>query len=195
MSADNIIKKIKSILIKYIIVFFNLLFKQLTKNAQLLKFDYKYSNQLNRRVEFNLFKMKLEDLASLNTSTKYVKFEKCYNKEIKRKIKNNDISIIDENNEKIYHTLMFVFNLTFYEWLDLIRGNKNFEDLDNYYEHNGFIDFDLLQKYFVGINQILNKLKENEKYLVKFNFYLYNYERWFYLKTQRKLTGKKQNLI
>lgn len=113
MSADNIVKKIKSILIKYIIIFFNLLFKQLTKNAQLLKLNYKYSNQLKRRVEFNLFKMKLEDLASLDISPKYVKFEQCYNKEIIRKIKEKDESIIDESNEKAYHTLMFLFNLTF----------------------------------------------------------------------------------
>jgi len=195
MSADNVIKKIKSILIKYIIIFFNLLFKQLTKNAQLLKLNYKYSNQLNRRVEFNLFKMKLEDLASLDISPKYVKFEQCYNKEIIRKIKEKDESIIDESNEKAYHTLMFVFNLTFYEWFDLIRGNKNFEDLDYYYEHSWFIDLNLLKKYFVDINQILKEIKENEKYLAKFAFYLYNYERWFYLKTPSKLTGKKQNLI
>ena len=195
MSADNVIKKIKSILIKKVLEFFNQLFRHLTKNIQLLKLDYKYSNQLKRTVEFNLFKKKLEDLISLNISPKYVKFEKSYNKEIIRKIKNKEENIIDETNEKAYHTLMFVFNLTFYEWLDLIRGNKNFEDLDNYYEHSGFIDLDLLKNNFVGINQILNNLKGDEKYLAKFTFYLYNYERWFYLKTARNLTEKKKNTI
>ena len=190
MSADNIIKKIKCILMKNIFTFLNKILKSTTKDVQILKLDYKYCNQLNRSVEFKLLKMKLKQLMSLDISPKYSKLQKYYNKEIIEKIINKDKSVIDETKENDYKTLMFVLNLTFREWLDLLLGKKNFQDLAYYYGYNGFINFDLINNNFVGINQILNKFEENENYFSRLVFYFYNYERWFYLKAGR-ITKKK----
>ena len=86
MTADNIIKKIKIIVMKNIIDFLNQLLKETTKNAKLYRLAYKYSNQLNRAVEFKFLRMKLKELVSLDISPKYIKVKKCYNSEIITKI-------------------------------------------------------------------------------------------------------------
>ena len=191
MTADNIIKKIKNIIMKNIIDFLNQLLKETTKNVKLCKLDYKYSNQINRAVEFKLLRMKLKELASLDISPKYVKAQKYYNREIIKKIINKEESIIDETQENYYNTLMFVFNLTFSEWLDLLTVKKNVKDLASYYKVNGKINLDLIENNFVGINQILSNFEENENYFARFVFYFYNYERWFYLKAGRIIKKKK----
>ena len=190
MAGDNIIKKIKSISIKNAIGFLNQLFRKLNKNIQLLKLDFRYSKQLKREVDFNLLEKKLKDLASLDITSKFKNFKAYYNKEIIEKIENKDESIIEKTNENLYDTLMFVFKLTFRNWLDLITGKKNFEDFAFYYEGNGFINFDLIRNNFVDINQILENMEEDEKYLAKFVFYFYNYERWFTLKAGRNIKKK-----
>ena len=118
MTEDNIIKKIKIIIMKNIIDFLNQLLKETTKNAKLYKLAYKFSNQLNRAVEFKFLRMKLKELVSLEISPKYGRVKKTFNKEITTKIIKKDESVIDETKEKYYNTLMFVFNLIFREWLD-----------------------------------------------------------------------------
>ena len=172
---------------KNIIDFLNQLLKETTKNAKLYRLDYKYSNQLNREVEFKLLRMKLKELVSLDISPKYATVKKSFNKEIITKIIKKEESVIDENKEKYYNTLMFVLNLTFREWLNLLTGKRNIQDLSFFYKVNGEINLDLIQKNFVGINQILNNFdeNENENYFARFVFYFYNYERWFYLKVGR----------
>ena len=125
--------------------------------------------------------MKLRELVSLDISPKYIRVKESFNKEIITIIIKKEESVIDETKEKYYNTLMFVLNLTFREWLDLLTGKRNIQDLSSFYKVNGEINFDLIQKNFVGINQILNNFDENENYFVRFVFYFYNYERWFYL--------------
>ena len=191
MTADNIIKRIKIIIMKNIIDFLNQLLKETTKNAKLYRLAYKYSNQLNRAVEFKFLRMKLKELVSLDISPKYVKVKESFNKEIITKIIKKEESVIDETKEKYYNTLMFVLNLTFREWLDLLTGKRNIQDLSSFYKDNGEINFDLIQKNFVGINQILNYFDENENYFARFVFYFYNYERWFYLKVGRIIKKNK----
>ncbi len=195
MTADNIIKKIKIIIMKNIIDFLNQLLKETTQNVKLCKLDYKYSNQINRAAEFKLLRMKLKELVSLDISPKYVKVHKYYNKEIIEKMINKDERLINDIKENDYNTLMFVLNLTFREWLDLLTGKRNFQDLSSYYKVNGEINFDLIKKNFVGINQILNNFDENENYFARFIFYFYNYERWFYLKAGRIIKKEKKIII
>ena len=195
MTADNIIKKIKIIIMKNIIDFLNKLFKETTENVKLCKLDYKYSNAINRAIEFKLFRMQLKELVSLDISPKYVKVHKYYNKEIIEKMINKDERLINDIKENDYNTLMFVLNLTFREWLDLLTGKRNFQDLSSYYKVNGEINFDLIKKNFVGINQILNNFDENENYFARFIFYFYNYERWFYLKAGRIIKKEKKIII
>ena len=195
MTADNIIKKIKIIIMKNIIDFLNKLFKETTENVKLCKLDYKYSNAINRAIEFKLFRMQLKELVSPDISPKYVKVHKYYNREIIEKMINKDERLINDIKENDYNTLMFVLNLTFREWLDLLTGKRNFQDLSSYYKVNGEINFDLIKKNFVGINQILNNFDENENYFARFIFYFYNYERWFYLKAGRIIKKEKKIII
>ena len=51
---------------------------------------------------------------------------------------------------------MFILNLTFREWLDLLIVKQNFQDLSSYYKVNEKINLDLIENNFVGINQILS---------------------------------------
>jgi len=118
MTEDNIIKKIKIIIMKNIIDFLNQLLKETTKNVKLYKLAYKYTDQRNQAVEFKLLRMKLKELVSLEISPKYGRVKKTFNKEITTKIIKKEESVIDETKEKYYNTLMFVFNLIFREWLD-----------------------------------------------------------------------------
>ena len=192
MTADNIIKKIKNIIMKNIIDFLNQLLKETTKNAKLYKLAYKFSDQLNRALEFKFLRMKLKELVSLDISPKYVRVQKSFNKEIITKIIKKEESVIDETKEKNYNTLMFILNLTFREWLDLLTVKQNFQDLLSYYKVNEKINLDLIENKFVGINQILNNFEENENYIARLVFYFYNYERWFYLKAGRIIKKKKK---
>ena len=137
--------------------------------------------------------MKLRELVSLDISPKYIRVKESFNKEIITKIIKKEESVIDESKEKYYNTLMFVLNLTFHEWSDLLTGKRNIQDLSSFYKVNGEINFDLIQKNLVGINQILNNFDENENYFARFVFYFYNYERWFYLKSGRIIKKKINN--
>ena len=62
MTPDNIIKKIKSILFKYIIEFLNKLLKKVSKKIKLAKLDYKYINKLKRKDDLLLLKIKSKEL-------------------------------------------------------------------------------------------------------------------------------------
>jgi len=193
MDSDNIIKKIKALLFKNILAFLNNLFNYTTlNNIRLLKLDSKYVNQLNSIFELNLIGMKLKELLSLEVSSKIKKKGKKYNQQILEKIENKNIWMKDE---KDYDTLMFILNLTFRDWLNLFTGKQNFRDLAEYYYVNeSSIDINIIEKSFVGINEVLPKLKDNfnfikesdEKYFANFIFFLFNYERWFLIKKPRK---------
>ena len=68
------------------------------------------------------------------------------------------------------------------DWLDLLTRKKNFEYLFNHYGiDETSINNEIIEESFVGINEVLSKFKENEKYFSRFVFYLYNYERWFFM--------------
>ena len=186
MTPDNIIKKIKSILFKYIIEFLNKLLKKVSKKIKLAKLDYKYINKLKRKDDLLLLKIKSKELLSLNISPKYRSLKKDYNKKIIEQIENKNEFIINEDNNHFYDTLIFVLNLSFGDWLDLFTRKKNCEDLFNYYgiDKNN-INNKIIEESFLGINEVLNQFEENEKYFSRFVFYLYNYERWFFIKKPR----------
>jgi len=108
--GDNIMKKIKCQLFKYIIPFFNELLKIF--NIKLLKLDYKYIRKLNHSYELKLFECKLKDLLSLYISPKYK--DKNLNNDYNKKIIDNFINKENKENEnifnknkKIYDTLIF----------------------------------------------------------------------------------------
>ncbi len=191
-APDNIIKKIKAITFNYILTFLNNLLKNATKsNIKFIKINYKYVNMLNRNFEFQLLSMKLKDLLSLEMSPKYIKTigEEHYNQQIIEVIEKRSEDNIENNP---YYTLNFVLNITYREWLNLFTGKKNLSELSNDYGFNkNLINFEKIEKSFVGINDLLNTFQEDDdEFIAYFIFLFFNYERWFFIKKARNRKNK-----
>jgi len=189
MVPDNIIKKIKAKIFKYLLFFMNNLLKKGTNNRHItfLNLDYKkYINKLNISFEKELLSMKLKDLLSLDLSSKYKDENKDNNKDILKIIENKGEGII---NKDIADTLKAILDITFRDWLDLFTGKKQIKELYDVNELS--IKFDMIEKSFVGINGVLNNFKkEDEKYFASFVLFFFNYERWFLIKTPRGVKNK-----
>ncbi len=190
MAPDNIIKKIKGILFKYIIIFFNLLLSKMNLDIKLLKIDHKHIKKLSRAIELQLLSLQLEDILSLEISPKFKKKSENYNKEVIEEIKNSEI-MLNEKNDFNYDTLMFVLKISFRKWLDVFTGKDSIENIGKDYTGNQTkINFELIEESFVGINTLLSdfekKNKNDNNYFALFVFYLYNYERYSFLKSTKK---------
>ena len=189
MSSDNITKKIKAKLFLYALYFLNNISNRANENNKnkLMKLDYKFINRLNRKIDLKYLDTSLKDLFSMDISIKYKKMSiisKNYNRITIEKILNEE----DD-------TILFAFNMTFRDWLDLFTFKKSVADIMNLYDLSYYknIDSERIEKSMVGIDQLLNKMvdKIDEDYFSYFIFHLYNYERWFFIKKGRKL--KKNN--
>jgi len=102
-------------------------------------------------------------LLSLYISPKYK--DKNLNNDYNKKIIDNFINKENKENEnifnknkKIYDTLIFLFNLTYRDWLNLMTEETNFEELAQN-NNVGNIDFEIINNNFTGINKLLNNLK------------------------------------
>ena len=194
MTPDNIIKKIKAKLFEYIVKFFNSLLNKISLDNELAKIDYKFVDNLKRENEFQLLRSPLKDVLSLDVSPKYKFYDIAYNKKVIKAI------IENEKNNFNYDTLMFVLNMTFREWFDVFTGKENFENIAKDYTGNKTkINFGQIKESFVGINTLLSDLiieskvdKVDDDYFAFYVFYLYNYERWFFLKSPRNRRKSKE---
>ncbi len=116
--------------------------------------------------------MTLKELLSKDISPKFTSLSADYNK---RRIE----QILKERRDN--NILIYIFNMTYREWIDIftlkksIKTNKNIsEEICQAIEKNMPKIADLL------INILI---KENDSdFLFNFIFYLYNYEKWFFLK-------------
>ena len=202
-SQDNIIKKIKSKLLDYLLKFINNLlntllkiklnlFTQIGKNENLekekiiKKIDYKkIVDDMKRENNLNFLKMNLKELLSNDISSKYSTYSKDINKKIIDEI------LIKENDNKI---IILVFNLTFIEWIDIFTYKKEIKDikalniLNN--ESKNIINntFERADKLLEEIYQINNE----RNYFSRFVSILYNYERWFLIKKGRQRKDKNE---
>ena len=189
MSQDNIIKKIKSKIFNYIIIFMNNMIDESEKGInKFYKLNYKYINQINRNIDLQFLEMKIEELLSMEISPKLKKKDPNFNKNIINKIKNKE----EYDDVKDYNTIIFVLNLTFEEWLSLLTLKKSVEDLiaeKELYEKD--INIQKIKKN-LNVPEILGKMTtEDDFYFSKFIFLLYNYERWFTIKKPRNKKSKK----
>ena len=147
--------------------------------VELLKINYKFINRLKKDKEFKFLNMNLKDIFSKDISPKYnkTKFPNDYNKKIIEKV----LKIKDDD-----ETILFVFKMSLRDWLDIFTLKKSILDIINGYSNINMsnIDFGRIEKSWVGIDKLLNEIKEKngEYYLTHFIICLYNYERWFYLK-------------
>ena len=196
MASDNIIKKIKAKLFESILNFNNTLLSKMNLNINLVKIDYKFIDKIGRQNELQLLKTLLKDILSWNITRKYKHIEEKYNKYIIESIIESKATI-NKYNDFNYDTLMFVLNITFRDWLNVLTGKNNFESLANDYKGNqDKINFNIIKESFVGINDFLGDLVEesDDKYFAFFVFYLYNYERWFCIKSPRTKKKKEEEI-
>ena len=186
LASDNIIKKIKTEFFKYIVLFINNIIstKNLIYNHKIYKIDYELINRLNREIDLKYLNTTLKDLLSLNVSPKFTKVEPESNKNYIEKILNE--KSIDE-------TIKFALNMTFRDFIDIFSYKKKVKELLNEYKVNDYNIEDMynkIEKNLVGVEDLFNKLAKSDKtdkyYFSNFVFYLYNYEKWFFMKRGRK---------
>ena len=190
MASDNIIKKIKAEIFKYLTQFLNNIInykKTPEENNKIYRINYCFINQLNREIDLRYLNMPLKDLFSLlNVSPKYSTKTPESNKIYIKKLLNGQA---DE-------AIKFAFNMTLRDWIDIFSFKKEVKDLLNKYniKDNKNIICKKIKKSLVAVDDLLNNLaekEENQKYFSNFTFYLYNYELWFFKKKGRKSKSKK----
>lgn len=182
MSPDNIIKKIKSKIILYLVKFMNqMIDKNEKEKNKFYKLNYKFINQLKRNKDLQLLKMKIEELLSMKISPKYKKLGSDFNKNLIMKIKNKTQYVKD------YNSIIFILNLKFEEWISLFTYKKTINEIIIEKELDAKdINIEKMQESLIGVDQILRKMtKENDLFFSYFIFFLYNYEAWFFAKSGR----------
>jgi hypothetical protein len=194
-SRNNILQKIKTSIIEYLIIFINSILKlsldekvintyiiktqkknSQNKNSEIIKplDNQLYGTKTSRRDNLNFLYMPLKELLSQDISTKYSNFDKKANKIIIE-------DILENHNNK---TIDFILNLKVSDWLDVFLKKKEFLDL-------GFKSLTMN----VGVEELFQKIyTENEKnYLSYFFLYIYNFERIIKIIKPRK-SKKKDNI-
>ena len=184
MKSDNIIKKLKGKIFEYAILFLNIISNKKDKGEKLVNLNYNdYINGLNRKENLKYLNMKLKDLFSQDISLRFSTKPKDFNKKLIKKILNKNT---DE-------TIKFAFNITLRDWLDLFTLKKSVEEL---LKENNFADKDIdygkIKESIFDVGEFLNEImdKNGNEYLTPFIFLLYNYERWFSIKKERKKRKK-----
>lgn len=181
MSHDNIIKKLKAIIFDNIINFLNNILKPVKETKfKLLQLSYEFINKLKRDEELKNLNSSLKELASKQISKKY-KTKLAHLDFNKRLIEN----ILKNQNDP---TILFAFNLSLKNWIDLFCRKKTVNQLlieNNLNESD--IDSERINNSLTRVDTLLYDIKINNspEYLISFIFLLYNYEAWFYLKKGR----------
>ena len=171
---DHIIIRIKYMLLNYCFEFVNkMIYKSDEKGLKLLRINYKYLMNLNRKMNLNLFKMTLQQIFSLDISHRYSKFPLDHNKKLINEILEQKIEIED------FDTIKFIFNITFNDWIDLFTYKKDLFTLVK--EYNAVnVNYTKIQNNFIGINHSLNKILEyGDHFYSLFLYYAFNFQRWF----------------
>lgn len=165
-SIDNIMKKVRVHLFKYLVFSINkILKKDSSIKKRLSNLNYVFVSQLRKK----------DNLRDLDDS-----INNLLSKNPKNKIIIEDIIKKNINNEKIND----IFNLTFREWIYIFTMEK--EPTIEEIQFDGFYSF---------LEEILDKNKDEESYFVNFIFCLYNFEKWFISKKKRspKIKLQKKN--
>ena len=178
-SEDNIIKKIKAKLFFYPLIFLNnILNRKIYDKNRLYPIDYKYINKLNKDIDLKMLKMPLKDIYSLDVSSKYPSIAEQFNKNVINKIIEKKIEVED------YPTTIFAFNLSFERWLELFTYKKKISEIIKDYEGFKDVNIEKIEKSLLGVEDLLKTISEtnDEDYFSFYTFFLYNYERYFYIR-------------
>ena len=202
-AIDNIIKKIKTSLLNYLIEFINnllntfinddnkiLLYKNLKRKIQdkklIKELDYdNIVNNVKKEINLEFLKMSLKDFLSQDITTKYRTLPVDSNK-----ILIEEIIKIEKDNEII----MFILkDFTIGNWIDVFTYKKELKDFGNLNEEK----IKKIMDKFIRVDKLLEeiyKLNNENNYFSRFFIILYNYERYFFIKRERqKKLKEKQN--
>ena len=168
-SEDNIIKKIKGYLIRYLEKFVNNFISD--KNKKLKHIDYnKNIKNVKKDSELELMQKNIKDILSSEISRKNSNLELTYNEKIIRSMLN------DNKNKELFNS---VLNLKFIDWINLFTLEKNVSNI-NMFSKNYYSE---IEKKIPNIEDLFQKILENNEndniYLLKFIYLLYNYENYF----------------
>ena len=185
--ADNIIKKIKAKIFDNCLKFINkIIYTNEEEGIQLLKHDYKYIDQLNRKKNLDLFEMPLMDLFSLDISGKYKSKSKDYNEKMIKEI------IQQKFEHEDYDTIMFLFRISLNDYIELFTYKKDIFEV--MYKYNAInVNYSKIKENLIGANHLLNEISKNndDKYFTLFLLYTFNFQRWFYIKKGRNRKSKR----
>ena len=201
-SGDNIIKKIKLKLLEGFLKFVNKVINGTLDKAKLIRYNkilrpfksnnekcedllkimnYKNIRRLNKNIDLSILYMPFKELFSKDISPIFSKLKRDSNKIIIEKL------LQEEYNKE---NIIFVLNMRFKDWIDIFTFKREFNSISNIHDKN----FDNLVGYLEYVDKlILDIYRKNSKdnYLLYYIIYLYNYERWFCLKTGRNRISKK----
>ena len=198
-SHDNIVKKIKSKILSYLLIFVNSILKSVLEESKIKYYiriirkiqndkepdiedlikdlDYnKIVNETKREKNLNFLKLPLKDFLSIDISPKFSTYSRDSNKKV--------ISEIIKN-EKDNEIILFILNdLTLGNYLDIFLYKKELKDF-------GKLDKENIHKImdkFIRIDNLLEeiyKLNYENNYFSIFISIIYNIERWFFIKQER----------
>jgi hypothetical protein len=198
-TPDNIIKKIKTKILKYLLIFINkLIYSIFDKNTiksclktingseyeekdevGFIKYlDYNiYVNKMKKDSNIKNLKTTLKDFLSNNVSTKF--------KNIKDDTNKNIIEELSKQNNEIFN---FIFNLKLGDWLDVFLYKKEIEEFKEFGKINGNqikIIMDSFQRVDKLLINLCKKYNTDYDYVSSFIYHMYNFERWFLIKIDR----------
>ena len=153
-SEDNIMRKIKVNILTELVDYCNI---HISK--KIIHLDYKYKSNLKKDINIKMLNSSLKEILSYETSSKYGQGIKDHNKNII-----DDILEKEANNEKIKALLEMKLN----KWIDEIFLFK-----ENSGDNNKFKGLESTLFY------IIKKFPNDNDYLTRFVFYLYNFSNWF----------------
>ena len=168
-TEDRIFKEIKTYLLKYSLIFLNNILESSNINKRFYQIDYKYTTQLKKAED-----MSLKELYSLGINHKLKYLSKDYNKILIEEIIRNK-----ERND--YETIMFVFNLSFGDWIELFCHKKDINEILKKNKGIHDINEEKIKNNLIGVEELLKWIleKNDKNYFSYFTFFLYNYKSWF----------------
>ena len=90
------------------------------------------------------------------------------------------------NNLKLLVSVLtiFAFNLSFERWLELFTYKKKISEIIKDYKDFKDVNIEKIEKSLLGVEDLLKTISEtnDEDYFSFYTFFLYNYERYFYIR-------------
>ena len=173
-SHDNLLRKVKHIIIQELLEFINKMLENiykdnLGKGILIKKFLVMNHNQVkNAYVQYNqIFLNKtLKDIFSQDICGKYTNFPPEHNKNLINRL-------INEKNGKLKKLFLKLFNIKFIEVINHIKGKEEIREL----------------KGLKNINQLIKKYKSEPDYLNNLKYFILNFEE--IIQNKKKRIGRK----